>query len=119
MGYDRTNIRIDGVSIPAYMKTEDLKADTYLIYGVDGKGNAGFYQYNRLTKTITPIAKEVENKNTSSNTEDTTETNFQLIIVIILLGIICTVLSVILALQLLKKPQPVVEDDNLFDHWKH
>lgn len=119
MGYDRTNLRIDGVSIPAYMKAEDMKADTYLIYGVDGKGNAGFYQYNRLTKTITPIGKEVENKNTSSNTEDTTETNFQLIIVIILLGIICTVLSVILALQLLKKPQPVVEDDNLFDHWKH
>lgn len=118
-GYEQTSIRIDGISIPAYMKAEDLKADTYLVYGTDQNENTGFYQYNRLTKTIAPITNEVKNNN-NTNTENTMEANFQLIIVIVVLGIICTILSVILALQFLKKRQTAVdEEENFFDDWKY
>lgn len=119
LGFEQTSIRIDGQSVPAYMKAEDLKADTYLIYGTDQNGNTGFYQYNRLTKRMEPMSSHVGNADSYSQPSDTLEANFQLIIVVFILGVVCIVLSVLLALQLFKKRHIAEEENNMFDEWKY
>lgn len=117
--YEKTSIRIDGISIPAYMKRNDMKSTIFLLYGADSEGNTGFFQYDSEKKIIQPYQGNDKIKDNTENGQDTSSANMQLIVVIVILGIICTVLSVVLTLQLIKKKDNSKDDDDIFKEFKY
>lgn len=117
-GYMKTSIRLDDNSITAYMPKDDMNSETYLIYGTDGNGNTGFYEYNRVNYTLQPYVADYGG-NTAEQSAEIVEANFQMMTAIIILIIICAALSVSLVLQLLKQRQrKIKEDDDDLDMFK-
>ncbi|MSS62572.1 cadherin-like beta sandwich domain-containing protein [Velocimicrobium porci] len=117
-GYEKTSLRMDGITVPAYMKSNDWKSKLFLLYGTDEEGNTGFFQYNSATKTIQPYQLDGTSEDKTEQT-DSSNDNMQLIVVIVILGIVCTILSVILALQFVKKKAVDDEDDDIFKDFKY
>lgn len=110
-GYMKTSIRLDNHTITAYMQENDMSSETYLIYGTDGEGNTGFYEYNRVDYTLRPYEANYGG-NTARESAEIVNANFQMMTAIIILILICAALSVALALQLLKKKQQKAKEDD-------
>lgn len=51
-GYEKSSINIDGEKLDAYVLSDDLKSEFLLLYLTNDKGETGFYQYDRIEKTI-------------------------------------------------------------------
>lgn len=51
-GYKQTRIIISDVSISAYYPEDDLDSEFLLIYAMNDKGEAGFYRYDKVEKTL-------------------------------------------------------------------
>lgn len=50
--YIKTKLILYGVNVPAYTLKNNLEADFLLLYAVNENGEAGFYQYDRIEKTM-------------------------------------------------------------------
>lgn len=116
-GYMKTSIRMDNHSITAYMPEDNMDSETYLIYGTDGEGNTGFYEYNRVDYTLKPYLADYGGSSTAKQNAEVVNANFQMMTAIIILILICAVLSVALALQFVKQKQKKIiieEDEEIF-----
>ncbi len=110
-GYMKTSIRLDGEPVIAYMLQEDMDSEAYLIYGTDGNGYTGFYEYNRVEGTLKPYVADYGG-NTADQSTEIVSANFQMMTAIFVLLLICAVLSVALVLTFMKQKRknvPVIE----------
>lgn len=62
-GYMKTTIILDGTTIPAYTKIEDLDNDFLLLYCMNQEGKEEFYQYDRVENTLQRYNMEDSEKN--------------------------------------------------------
>lgn len=51
-GYKKTAIMVNDITIEAYTPGDDLDSDFLLIYAENDAGDKGFYQYDRIEKTM-------------------------------------------------------------------
>lgn len=51
-GYEKNSLVIQGMKIPVYTLKKDPENDFVLIYGRNSNGDANFYQYDRIEKTL-------------------------------------------------------------------
>lgn len=117
-GYMETSIRMDEQSVTVYMPEDNMDSETYLIYGMDSEGNTGFYEYNRVTYVLQPYQVHYGGSSTAEQSKEVVNANFQMMTAIIILILICTVLSVALALQMLKnKGKKGKEEEDFFNDY--
>jgi len=64
-GYINTTIMINEITVNAYTSKNDLESDFLLLYLVNEDGKEGFYQYDRIEKTIQRYT--INSDGTSSN----------------------------------------------------
>ena len=101
-GYMETNIRIGGESVAAYMPEGDMERRIYLIYGTDGNGRTGFYEYNQKEGMLKLYVAN-NGDNVQEQSTEVVSANFQMMTVIFILMFVCAVLSVALALTIRKQ----------------
>lgn len=105
-GYSKTKIIISGISIPV-LATKQLDNDFMLIYAENELGEAGFYSYDKVEKTmqryiteLSPIYEPVTDIDEEQMNSKKYRTNLNIAIVIIaLLSALCAVF-VILSIRL-------------------
>lgn len=51
-GYEKTQLILYGISVPAYMLSDNMESDFILFYAENKEGERGFYQYDRREKTM-------------------------------------------------------------------
>lgn len=106
-GYEKTKIRLDGVSVPAYAVTQDIKDEFVLVYLKNEAGEIGFYQYDRKDKTFQRYTGKLVNQTTEHTTvmtKDEYRTNIEfLFIVIAVMAAIILLLLVAIVRILMKK----------------
>ena len=108
-GYMKTNIRMGGESVIAYMPKDDMESQIYLIYGTDANGRTGFYEYNQEEATLKPYVANYEDNAAEPSTE-AASANFQMMTAIFILMFVCAVLSVALVLTIRKqKRRPTID----------
>jgi len=64
-GYINTTIILNDITVNAYTSKNDLESDFLLLYLVNEEGEEGFYQYDRIEKTIQRYT--INSDGTSSN----------------------------------------------------
>ena len=110
-GYQSASLIIEGVKISAFVPNDNKASDFVLIYAMNESGEAGFYQYDKVQKTLQRYVPGnlVSNENTASaQTDETALTkgyNANLrkaALVIALLSILCT-LMIFISIRLLLK----------------
>ncbi len=120
-GYMKTSIRLDREPVIAYIPEDDMGSEVYLLYGTDGEGVTGFYEYNRVLGTLKPYTKS-QGSDTTDYGEEVVNANFQMMTVIFILIVVCAGLSAALALTIRKqKKRPYIariEDDDFFEEFR-
>lgn len=111
-GYMKTSIRLGEMPVIVYIPENDMGSEVYLVYGTDGMGNTGFYEYNRVENTIKKYVADYDG-DTSGDSVEVVSANFQMMTAIIILLILCAVLSVSLVLQRMKKRQIRMPDEDI------
>ncbi|BCN29842.1 cadherin-like beta sandwich domain-containing protein [Anaeromicropila herbilytica] len=110
-GYINTKIKINNVSITAYTLENDLENEFLLLYLMNKDGVSGFYQYDRIEKTLQRYNLN-EDKVNHENTKDKHVTqsdknldklNQMYLITAILIGINLITISVIIRLYRKRK----------------
>lgn len=115
--YIKTKLILYGVNVPAYTLKNNLEADFLLLYAVNENGEAGFYQYDRIEKTMQRYSGTILEDNHSkvvsgkiTNVEQYNQKVQQLsAIIAVLAGIIALLLIGIIRLFL--KQRGYSEDD--------
>lgn len=111
IGFNKTRIMISDISIDVYAPEDDMGADFLLIYAENELGEAGFYQYDKIERTMqryiadSALGFEEVTEPVSDNSAQLKEYKNSLTkaaVVISLLGILCAILVVILVRQYLK-----------------
>lgn len=70
-GYKKDTINISGITINAYTQIDEPYSDFILIYAINKSGEANFYQYDRIEKTLQRFVSEDTNGNDQKdNIED-------------------------------------------------
>ena len=98
-GYSKTSIILDDVTVTAYTSNNDLNSDFLLLYVKNEAGETGFYQYDRVEKTLQRFTKSRESSKVvmSGDIMQSEEYKAKLTtmgIVLAILGCVCIVLSV-------------------------
>lgn len=115
-GYSKTRIIISGISIDVY--ASDLDGDFLLIYAENELGQAGFYRYDKVEKTMqryveehVPTYEPVDNIDEDINKSKEYRSNLnKMAIIIALLSALC-VLLMILSIRLYMKARGFKDDD--------
>jgi len=66
-GYVKTNITISGEAVPAYVLDNNMQNDFVLIYVENGDGEKGFYQYDKIEKTLQRFTNNLSGNSASDN----------------------------------------------------
>jgi hypothetical protein len=117
-GYTQTKLIVSDISIPVY-STKDFGSDFLLIYAMNELGEEGFYQYDRIEKTLQRYVPD--GKSGFDNTADTNEEdNMQAeeyrsnlnkaAVVIALLSTLCVLLIAVLILMVFKLKRHKADD---------
>ena len=109
-GYQSAGMMISGEKISIYVPNDDMASDFVLIYAINDSGAAGFYQYDKIEKTIqryvaiqaTSDTSATENTNLSEITEKYNSNLTKAAIVIAILCTLCAFMIVISVRLLLK-----------------
>lgn len=101
VGYSKTKLILYGIQVEAYTVTNDLENDFLLIYAMNEEGAAGFYQYDRIEKTMMRYMGPTASEHIPSDREEITSEEYktkltQLSIVIALLSALCALLTIII-----------------------
>jgi hypothetical protein len=64
-GYVKTQATISDVSVTAYVPEDDMQSDFLLIYAESPDGKQGFYQYDKIEKTIQRYSDSLKETNSS------------------------------------------------------
>lgn len=102
-GYIKTEIIISNVSIEVYAPENDQEFDFLLIYGENEQGEKGFYQYDRIEKTLQRYSHEkpttadnVVEKTPMTEREKEYRNNLRkAIVVIAFLSVLCLLMMII------------------------
>ncbi len=116
--YEKTTIVMDGLPITVYCWKYNLDSDILLVYGENQDGIVGFYQYNRLYKTLKPyngVAQEDNIPVTSEVEENAREDGYkrqilQMGILTAVFGTACIGLTIGLVFQIIRKREEKEED---------
>jgi hypothetical protein len=66
-GYTKTELTISGVTIIAYVPSDNTESELVLIYAMNSSGEEGFYQYDKLENTLQRyVAAEASNDSAQS-----------------------------------------------------
>jgi hypothetical protein len=118
-GYKQGSLIISGISIPAYLPIDNEESEFVLIYARNEFGDAGFYQYDRIEKTLqrylpdSMIINGDNGNNSSLENSKTDEYNANLskaAVAIALLSAL-SVLLIFIAVRLFMKLKGYKEDD--------
>lgn len=118
-GYSKTKAILSSISVNVYTQGNDLQNEFYLIYAMNELGEAGFYQYDRIEKTmqryITEDASGSNNVVTSDEKENMKSDDYRsnlskAAIIIALLSMVC-VLLIAVVIRLYLKLKGFKEDD--------
>ena len=106
-GYSKTSLILDDVTVTAYTPNNDLNSDFLLLYVKNEAGETGFYQYDRVEKTLQRFTKSREGNKVvlSGDLMQSEEYKAKLTtmgIVLAILGCVCIILSVALIRLYLK-----------------
>ncbi len=108
-GYKKTTLLLSDVSVAAYYPENDLGSDFLLLYAQNESGEVGFYQYDKIEKTIQRFVRKnntVVNDTTNtadSEAEQKYRTNLnRAAIVIALLCAVCALLITLLIRAVIK-----------------
>jgi hypothetical protein len=108
-GYKKTNLLLSDVSVTAYYPENDLSSDFLLLYAQNESGEVGFYQYDKIEKTIQRYVqrKETVVSNTVSTADPEAEQKYRTnlnraAIVIALLCAACALLITLLIRAVIK-----------------
>ena len=110
-GYQSAGLIIAGTKITAYVPTDDKTNDFILIYAVNASGEEGFYQYDKVEKTLQryhPDRPIISDNDSTGETDATTmanEYNQNLRKAAVVIAILCAVsaLAVFMAIYSLFK----------------
>lgn len=115
VGYTKTKLILYGVNVSAYTKVDDLENDFLLIYALNEEGEANYYQYDRVEKTMQrytgPMMSNVNNASDKVTADEYSERLTQLSIIIAVLSAICALL--ILGIIRLYLKSKGYKEDNL------
>jgi hypothetical protein len=118
-GYIKTRIIVSGISISAYSPENDLESEFLLIYAMNEFGEEGYYQYDRIEKTLQRYVTDnaidydnVDNTDTDDivNSQEYRNNLNKAAIVIALLSALC-VLLIIVMIRLFIRIKGYKEDD--------
>jgi len=122
-GYVKTTVRLYGINITAYTMANDLDNEFLLLYCLNGNGDKGFYQYDRIEKSIQRYTGDLIDRVNSSDipqsaesmTQEQYETNLgRLAIIVAILAAICVLMIsclISMAIKLLKSKSSRTEDE--------
>ncbi len=99
VGYSKTKLILYGINVEAYTVTNDLENDLLLIYAMNEEGAAGFYQYDRIEKTMLRYMGPTVSESNPAETDEMTSREYktkltQLSIIIALLSALCALLTI-------------------------
>lgn len=99
VGYSKTKLILYGINVEAYTVTNDLENDLLLIYAMNEEGAAGFYQYDRIEKTMLRYMGPTVSESNPAGTDEVTSREYktkltQLSIIIALLSALCALLTI-------------------------
>jgi hypothetical protein len=110
-GYVATEMKISGIDIPVYSPENDMTSDFLLIYAMNESGEEGFYQYDRIEKTLqryVPLNEnglvddtDTNNDNIMQSEEYRSNLN-KAAVVIAILSILCVLFMVVIIRLLFK-----------------
>ncbi|MDD3172273.1 MAG: cadherin-like beta sandwich domain-containing protein [Herbinix sp.] len=69
-GYNKTVVTITGISITAFVPNNDTESEFILIYAANSSGEEGFYQYDRIEKTLQRYVAGSGNSNVNNQSND-------------------------------------------------
>lgn len=69
-GYIKTSIIISGTSVTAFEPKDAMVSNFYLIYAKNASGEAGFYQYDKIEKTLQRFVSVTSDQTNSSDTSE-------------------------------------------------
>ncbi|MDF2543999.1 MAG: hypothetical protein K0S47_3717 [Herbinix sp.] len=118
-GYMKTKTIISDISIDVYALEDDLDNDFILIYAMNELGEAGFYQYDKVEKTLqryivnektpSPVVTNPEDDNTMS--DEVYRSNLNKAAIVIALLSAFSILLIIILIRLFMKLKGFKEDD--------
>ncbi len=108
-GYIKTSMIISGISVTAFEPKDAMVSNFYLIYAKNASGEAGFYQYDKIEKTLQRFVSVTSDQTSSSDTSessmDTKDYKSNLskaAVVIALLTVICASLVFVIVRMYIK-----------------
>lgn len=113
-GYEETSVKIDQENVKAYTTTNNLQNEFVLLYLTNENGETGFYQYDRVEKTLQRFQQEKsyeEDDILGSQQGNTSEMSPTLIIIAAMAGIII-ILSIALAIFAMKRKRDKEDRDD-------
>lgn len=116
-GYVATKVILFGVKLSAYTMENDLDNDFFLLYCENEQGDSGFYQYDRIEKTlqryngdtIKKVNEDASKKKVQPEHEYSSKLT-QLAVVIALLSALCVFLLISI-IRLFLRVRGMVDDD--------
>jgi hypothetical protein len=116
-GYSQESVNIAGITITAYLPIDNKESEFILVYAMNEYGDSGFYQYDRVEKTLQRYATDGYIFNNSHNgtseasqTEKYNNNMTRAVIVIALLSAFCT-LMIFVTIRMFFKLKGYKEDD--------
>lgn len=101
-GYEASTITLDGQELPAYVLSNDTENEFLLLYLTNEKGETGFYQYDRIEKTIQRFIYEKEEPAVPGiEKEDSTSLSPSFLIILVM-AVVIIILGIALSITILK-----------------
>lgn len=97
-GYEKTSLNLNGITVDAYALKKNLEHDFILIYAMNQNGNIGFYQYDRLEKTLQRFDGKLPVDSDESIVEDNQEKTNVVKLYLIIAGLIMICISLIVVI---------------------
>lgn len=104
-GYELSDMTIDGQTIPTYVESNDKQSEFLLFYLTNENGEADFYQYDRVEKTIQRYdgeqVKEIPAEDSVLSTDHSETDSLYYVLIAALAGLVI-ILAVALTVSVLK-----------------
>ncbi len=116
-GYKKTTLILSDISVAAFYPEEDLSSDFLLVYAQNELGEIGFYQYDKLEKTMQRyIPRRVTGIDSTADTQEVLavkeyETNLNRAAIVIALLCAACALLITLLIRAILKGRGYKEDD--------
>lgn len=105
-GYEKSSITIDGEKLDVYTQSESLEKEFVLLYLANEKGEARFYQYDRIEKTLQRFEQNSmpnsPEKEAGFEKEDKAQSMEPAVIITGIMAVIIIILTIALAVVIMK-----------------